>query len=357
MTGLIERLGISLPFIQAPMAGTSTPALAAAVSTAGALGSIAVGSVDAVTARAMIEDLRQRTQCSFNVNVFTHQPAKPDPAREQKWLKRLTPIFQAFDGEPPAYLREIYRSFCDDAAMVDLLVRTRPTVVSFHFGLPPEKVIARLKARGIILLASVTNLNEAIEAERAGIDAVVAQGYEAGGHRGIFDPAAPDSQLGVTALTRLLVRRLNIPVIAAGAVMDGAGIAAMLSLGAVAVQLGTAFIGCPESAADAHYRAALFGSGAAATEMTAILSGRPARSLPNRFTQLKENVLKALRPPDYPIAYDAAKALAACARAKGEGGFAAQWAGQGAPLARAMPATELVRVLAEELLAARAGKP
>ena len=353
MTNLFERLGIRLPFIQAPMAGTSTPELAAAVSNAGALGSIAVGAVDADAARTMIKDLRKRTQGPFNVNVFSHRPAKPDAVREQEWLTHLAPLFRAFDCEPPAHLREIYRSFCEDAAMVNLLAHACPAVISFHFGLPPEKVIARLKACGITLLSTATNLNEAMEAEHAGIDAVVAQGYEAGGHRGVFDLGAPDSQLGVAALTRLLVRQLTIPVIAAGAIMDGAGIAAMLALGAEAAQLGTAFIGCPESAADSHYRAALFGSGAAATEMTAIVSGRPARSLPNRFTQLKTNVFKAVAPPDYPIAYDAAKALAACARAKGEGGFSAQWAGQGAPLARAMPAAELVRVLAEELLVAR----
>jgi len=170
----------------------------------------------------------------------------------------------------------------------------------------------------------------------------------------LFDPAAPDSQLGVAVLTRLLVGRIAIPVIAAGGIMDGAGIAAMLDLGAVAVQLGTAFIACPESSADADYREALFGPGAAATEMTTLISGRPARCLANRFTALKDAQLRGLAAPDYPIAYDAGKALAAAARARGEGGFGAQWAGQGAPLARAMPAARLVATLAEELRAARA---
>jgi nitronate monooxygenase len=353
MTGFVQRLGLRHPFIQAPMAGTSTPALAAAVCNAGALGSIAVGAVDADAARAMIEDLGARTRHPFNVNVFAHQPAKADPIREQAWLARLAPLFHVFEAEPPTQLREIYRSFCADDGMMDVLVQTRPAVVSFHFGLPSEAVIARLKACGITLLATATSLREAIAAERAGIDAVVAQGYEAGGHRGVFDPAAPDSQLGAAALTRLLARTLSIPVIAAGAIMDGAGIAAMLALGAEAAQLGTAFIGCPESAADAYYRRALFGPGAASTEMTSIISGRPARALPNRFTALQSDALKTLPPPDYPIAYDAAKALAAAARAKGEGGFAAQWAGQGAPLARALPAAELVRLLGEELRAAR----
>jgi nitronate monooxygenase len=227
-------------------------------------------------------------------------------------------------------------------------------VVSFHFGLPSANAITQLKRAGIVLLASATNLDEAERAVAAGIDAIVAQGYEAGGHRGVFDPAAPDSRLGVAVLTRLLVSRLSVPVIAAGGIMDGAGIVAMLDLGAEAAQLGTAFIACPESSADPFYRDALFGPGATATEMTALISGRPARCLPNRFTALKDTALKGVTAPDYPIAYHAGKALAVAGRAKGEGGFGAQWAGQGAPLARAMPAADLVRTLAAELWAVRA---
>jgi nitronate monooxygenase len=222
-------------------------------------------------------------------------------------------------------------------------------VVSFHFGLPSARTIARLKAAGIVLFSSATNLDEAEQAVAAGVDAIVAQGYEAGGHRGVFDPAAPDSQLGVTALIRLLVSRISLPVIAAGGLMDGAGIAAVLDLGAEAAQLGTAFVGCPESSADQAYRDAIFGPGAFATEMTALISGRPARCLPNAFTALKDGPLRGVGPPDYPIAYDAGKALAAAGRAKGDGGFGAQWAGQGAPLARAMPAAKLVDTLAREL--------
>ena len=354
MTDLLKRLGVELPIIQAPMAGTSTPALAAAVSNAGALGSIGVGAVDAAGARGMIENLAGLTNKPFNVNVFTHRPARADLGREAAWLEALKPQFTRFGAEPPAALGEIYTSFVADEAMLELFLETRPAVVSFHFGLPPGAVIGQLKAAGIVLLCSATNLAEAEQAVAAGVDAIVAQGYEAGGHRGVFDPKAPDSQLGVAALTRLLVSRLAIPVIAAGGIMDGAGIAAMLDLGAQAVQLGTAFIGCPESSADHFYRDALFAPGSAATEMTALISGRPARCLPNAFTALKDGALKGLTPPDYPIAYDAGKALAAAGRARGEGGFGAQWAGQGAPLARAMPAADLVKALAAELRAVRA---
>ena len=258
-------------------------------------------------------------------------------------------------AEPPAALGEIYTSFVADEAMLELFLEARPAVVSFHFGLPSPQVIGRLKAAGIVLLCSATNLDEAEQAVAAGVDAIVAQGYEAGGHRGVFDPAAPDSQLGVVALTRLLVSRVSVPVIAAGGIMDGAGIAAMLDLGAQAVQLGTAFIACPESSADQYYRDALFGPEATATEMTALISGRPARCLANAFTALKDGALKGLNVPEYPVAYDAGKALAAAGRAKGEGGFGAQWAGQGAPLARAMPAADLVRTLMAELQVARGG--
>ena len=181
---------------------------------------------------------------------------------------------------------------------------------------------------------------------------MVAQGYEAGGHRGVFDPQARDSQLGVAVLTRLLVLRISVPVIAAGGIMDGAGIAAMLDLGADAAQLGTAFIACPESAADQSYRDILFGPGACATEVTALISGRPARCLPNAFTALKNGTLSGGKIPDYPIAYEAGKALATAAKATGDGGFGAHWAGQGAPLARSMPAAALVRTLTEELRSA-----
>jgi nitronate monooxygenase len=329
--------------------------MAAAVSNAGALGSIGVGAVNADGARAMIEAVRAATNGAFNVNVFCHAPAKADPARERAWLEALGPVFGRFGAETPAGLSEIYKSFVVDEGMQELLVEARPAVVSFHFGLPSPDVVSRLKAAGVVLLCTATNLAEAEAAAAAGVDALVAQGFEAGGHRGVFDPAARDSQLGTLALTRLLVRETSLPVIAAGGIMDGAGIAAALDLGAVAAQLGTAFIGCPESSADQHHRDALFGAGAAATRMTTVISGRPARCLPNRITALEDEALAGLTPPDYPIAYDAGKALNAAAKAGGDGGYGAQWAGQGAPLARAMPAGELVAVLAEELAAARGG--
>jgi nitronate monooxygenase len=353
---MLERLGVTLPIVQAPMAGVSTPALAAEVSNAGGLGSIGVGATDASGARKMIGELRARTDRAFNVNVFVHQTPRADPEREAAWLEWLRPIFEDFDAVPPTAQRTIYKSFADDPDMLALLIEARPAVVSLHFGLPPGEVIAALKGAGILLFATATCLDEARRIKAAGIDAIVAQGIEAGGHRGMFDPDAPDDGMGTFALTRLLAAQVDLPVIAAGGIMDGAGIAAALDLGAIAAQLGTAFIGCPESAADEAYRAALTGLAAHHTRLTSLISGRPARALANRFTALQE-AASGHRPPAYPIAYDAGKALNAAARARGEHGYGAQWAGQGAPLARAMPAAQLVATLARELVAAKGPDP
>ena len=207
-------------------------------------------------------------------------------AREAAWIAQLAPEFRRFGAEPPGRLNEIYKSFVEDDDMLAMLLKDRPKVVSFHFGLPPAERIAALKNAGIALLATATNLLEARAIAAAGIDAVVACGsYEAGGHQGMFDPEVHDDHLG-TVCSDASARKddRKIPVIAAGGVMDGAGIAACLALGAGAVQLGTAFIACPESAADAGYRAALLGPSAQHTVVTLAISGRPARCLANRFT-------------------------------------------------------------------------
>ena len=344
---LLEMLGIDVPIIQAPMAGVSSPALAAAVSNAGALGSIGVGATDAEGARRMIAAVRERSKRSLNVNVFCHQPARAESLVAAAWVEHLRPHFESFGAKPPLQLREIYRSFMEDDAMLAALLADKPRVVSFHFGLPSAERIRALRETGIVLLASVTNVTEGRAAVDAGVQAVVAQGYEAGGHRGLFDADAEDDCLGTLALTRLLSRRLDVPVIAAGGIMDGAGIAAALRLGATAAQLGTAFILCPESHADAGYRQALASDAAYHTVMTRAISGRPARCLSNRFTALGAGIAPR-QIPSYPIAYDAGKALNSAAKAAHEPGFGAQWAGQGAPLARDLPAAQLVSVLAKE---------
>jgi len=345
---LLALLQTDLPLIQAPMAGTSSPALAAAAANAGALGSIGVGAVNVATAQKMIADFRTRSTRSLNVNLFCHQPARSDPAREAAWLERLRPEFTRLGTEPPRALTEIYPSFLANRPLLEMLLAAKPKVVSFHFGVPSAETVRAFREAGIVTLASATSLPEARIAERAGVNAIVAQGYEAGGHRGMFDPDAEDDRLGTFALTRLLVQRLNVPVIAAGGIMDGAGIKAVLQLGASAAQMGTAFIGCPESDADAGFRAALASEAAFHTTMTRVISGRPARCLANTFTAWGRDV-NAAAIPDYPIAYDAGKALNAAGKSAGESGYGAQWAGQGAPMARSLPAAELIGTLVSEM--------
>jgi nitronate monooxygenase len=346
---MLERLGLQVPIIQAPMAGVSSPAMAAAVTNSGGLGSLGVGAMQAEQARAAIRQFRGMSDGPLNVNVFVHRAAHADASRESAWLERLRPEFTRCGAEPPKQLRKIYTSFLEDEAMLAMLVEERPAVVSFHFGLPHSHQIEALRSAGVYLLAAATNLQEARAIEAAGIDAVVAQGYEAGGHRGVFDPDAEDGRLGTLALTRLLVGTIALPVIAAGGIMDGAGIAAALMLGARAAQLGTAFVGTTESLADAGYRERLFGEAAHRTLMTRVISGRPARCLANDFTRWSETVPDERFVPDYPIAYDAGKALNAAAKAAGHTGYGAHWAGQGAPMARQLPARDLMTALKIEL--------
>ncbi len=348
----LARLGISHPIIQAPMAGTATPALAAAVSNAGGLGSLGIGASTVEQARRMIQETRALTSQPFNVNVFCHAAAQRDAAREAAWVDYLAPLFAEVGATLPTSLEEIYPTFVGDEAALNMLLEERPAVVSFHFGLPPAAHLAALRQAGIVTLATATNLQEARLIEQAGGDAVIAQGIEAGGHRGIFDPDGNDERLPTAVLTRLLVRELSVPVIAAGGIMDGAGIRAMLDLGAAAAQLGTAFILCPESAANAAYRQNLKSERAATTRLTSALSGRPARGIVNQIIARGEAADAPAVAP-YPVAYDAAKQLHAVAARQDNHEFAAHWAGQGAPLAREFDAATLVRTLVGELTQAR----
>lgn len=364
----VAQLGIEVPIIQAPMAGVSTPALAAAVSNAGGLGSLGIGASTVEQARRMIEETRALTARPFNVNVFCHAPALRDAAREAAWLQHLAPLFAEAGAPLPGALGEIYKTFVDDDEALEMLIGQRPAVVSFHFGLPSADRIGALHAAGIKTLATATSLDEAQRIEQAGVHAIVAQGIEAGGHRGMFDPEQTDERWSTAVLVRLLVQRTKLPVIAAGGIMDGQGIHAMMALGASAAQLGTAFILCPESAANASYRENLKSERAAVTRLTAVLSGRPARGMVNRLIRHGEGegretaagsaqsqpskATSAPVPAAYPVAYDAAKQLNAAFARLGNHEFAAQWAGQGAPLAREMPAQEMVQRLVAELRSA-----
>ncbi|MFA0810653.1 NAD(P)H-dependent flavin oxidoreductase [Microbulbifer epialgicus] len=350
MRPLLERLGISHPILQAPMAGVSTPQLAAAVSNAGGLGALGLGACSPQKATEQIRKTRELTSKPFNVNVFCHQPAVADNNRQTAWLAHLAPYFASLGATPPAEIHEPYSSFIGNPEMLAVLLEEQPSVVSFHFGLPEQSAITALKDAGIALLATATNLGEARLIEEAGIDALIAQGVEAGGHRGVFEPEL-DMEMGTLALVRLLSCQHRLPVIAAGGIMDGAGIQAAFSLGASAVQMGTAFILCPESAANNTYRNSLQSERARNTAITTNISGRPARGITNRFYHdLDRN---APTRPDYPICYSAGKALATAASHTGSEDFAVQWAGQGAPLARALPAAELMATLIAEIDACR----
>lgn len=336
------------PVIQAPMVGVSTPELAAAVSDAGGLGSIGIGASSVDAARAMIESTYQLTSKPFNVNVFCHQPAQADAEREANWLAHLRPFFDEFDAEAPATLELPYPSFVENRAMLEMLLETQPAVVSFHFGLPDQDWIEQLKASGITLLATATNLAEAYRIQDAGLAGIVAQGREAGGHSGVFEPERGDPDVGTLPLVRLIAAQCKLPVIAAGGIMDGRGIRAARQLGAVGVQMGTAFILCPESAADSEYRALFKRGPDVKTRITSVISGRPARGFVDRWWREVDSDQEP-ELPDYPVAYVAGKALKAAARKAGQHTFDACWAGQGAALARELPAGELVRRLGDEL--------
>ncbi|WP_110025396.1 NAD(P)H-dependent flavin oxidoreductase [Mangrovibacter plantisponsor] len=344
---LCEVLNLKYPIIQAPMAGVSTPELAAAVSNSGALGSISVGAATAPQAREMIYQTQALTTAPFNVNVFCHPPATRNPAKEQAWIKQFSDMFHSFGSAAPTALDEIYATFCHNSAMLQVLLDTRPAVVSFHFGLPEPEAIQALKTAGCLTLASATSPDEARLIAAAGVDFIIAQGFEAGGHRGAFLATEADARLSTSELLLLLQEATPLPVICAGGIMNGTDIARVMQQGAAGVQMGTAFILCPESAANTAYRGALSLAKPGETCMTSAISGRPARSLNNAFCKatriiLPENI------PDYPVAYSLGKALAAAAQSAGEAGFGAQWAGTGAHRARKESAARLVEILAQE---------
>ena len=333
--------GLRVPVLQAPMAGLKQDALAVSVMQAGGMGGLGALMMrpDEIIAWADAA----RPHGPYQINLWTPDPP---PERDAGVEARMAAFLSAWGPEVAAGAGDT--PLVDFEAQCDAVLRARPRVVSSIMGLFAPERVRQFKATGIAWFATATTLSEALAAEAAGADAVIAQSFEAGGHRGAFDAAAAERQsVGLVALVPRLADALKVPVIAAGGIMDGAGIRAALALGAVAAQLGTAFIACPESSADAAYRTALAGPAAAHTVMTRAISGRPARCLANRFTGFGQAT--ALIPPDYPVAYDAGKALNTAAKARGEGGYGAQWAGQGAPLSRAMPAGELVAALAREI--------
>lgn len=334
---MFEGLGLRHRVIQAPMAGVSTPALAAAVSAAGGLGAVALGALDASGSREAITRTCAMTDAPFAVNLFCHAPPRRDPAREAEWLERLAPEFRGYGAAPPRQLGEIYRSFRVSPDMLALLVARCPAVISFHFGLPDADQIAALRGAGVrTMLATATSAQEARMIAAAGLDGIVVQGWQAGGHRGVFDPEAEDARMETLPLLRALAG-VGLPLIAAGGIMSRSDARAAIEAGAVAVQCGTAFLLADEAATPAPHRQAM---AVGRTIMTRAISGRLARGLVNRWV-----AFDAARAPDYPVAYDAAKALHAAALAHGESGYGAYWAGTGAAQAVARPAANTLAAI------------
>lgn len=333
---ILARLGMQVPVIQAPMAGVSTPALAAAVSNAGGLGSLGLAAMAGEEAAEAIAETRRLTSRPFGVNLFCHQPQVRDHAAEGRWLERLAPHFARFGAAPPQALTPRYPSVLESNELLDVVLAAEPAVVTFHFGLPRPDQIAALRQRGCLLGATATSLAEAERIAEAGLDLIVAQGWQAGGHRGIFDPDGPDERLETLALVGRLTP-LGLPVIAAGEIMDGNDTRHALAAGAAAVQCGTAFLRAPEAATSPAHRAAL---GHGRTAMTRAISGRPARCCTNDFTAIPDE-----ESPGYPVTYAAGKALDAAARTQGVTSYGAHWAGTGCARAVERPAADTVVAL------------
>ncbi|MEG2472503.1 NAD(P)H-dependent flavin oxidoreductase [Acinetobacter sp.] len=342
---LLEQLEIKHAIFLAPMAGVSTPELAAEVSNQGALGSLGLGASTAEAARQQILTTQALTDQPFQVNFFCHQSAALNSQTAQQWIQHLRPQFAKYGAAPPEQLRCIYPSFLDNDDFLNVVLETRPKAVSFHFGIPHAHQIQALKNAGIICMVSATHLTEAQAIEAAGIDIIIAQGIEAGGHRGIFNQSF-DSGIKTADLVQLLKQHCSAPVVAAGGIMTGQQAKAMLQLGADAVQLGTAFVQCKTSNANDAYRKALFNQ--PLTQVTASISGRPARGLINHWhTQV--DIPDRPPVPEYPYAYDLGKQLHAAASQQGDHGFGAFWAGSNAAQIRELEAADLINQLVLEM--------
>jgi nitronate monooxygenase len=343
---LRELFGIELPIIQAPMASAQGSALAIAVSNAGALGSLPCGMLGIDEMRAELAAITAATRRPFNVNFFAFPPAKPDPQRDAAWRALLAPYYRELGIEPSAVSAGPARApFNHEAA--DVLAEFRPAVVSFHFGLPAPELLARVRAIGAKIICSATTIEEARRLEAQGVDAIIAQGLEAGGHRGSFLEFDLTAQLGTLALVPQVVRAVNVPVIAAGGIADADGVAAAVALGASGVQVGTAYLLCPEASTSAVLRAALKSEGSRRTVLTNIFSGRPARGMVNRLVRELGPVND--RAPPYPLAATAIAPLRAKAESRGSGDFTLLLCGQNPSGCREIPAAELTRALAARL--------
>ncbi len=338
--------GVEFPIVQAPMAGVQAGALAAAVSKTGGLGSLPCAMLTPEGVAAELEAIRAQTDRPVNVNFFCHRPAAPDAASEAAWRDALLPYYRELGLDPASISAGPSRApFGAEAA--DVVEAFRPAVVSFHFGLPAPALLARVKRSGAKVIASATTLEEARWLEARGVDAIIAQGVEAGGHRGSFLATDVSTQVGTFALVPQVVAAVRVPVIAAGGIADAAGVRAAMALGASGVQVGTAYLLCPEATTRAVHRAALESPAARTTAVTNCFSGRPARSIVNRLVR-ELGPLSALAPA-FPTAAAALEPLRNEAERRGSGDFSSLWAGQNVSGCRARPAAEITQALAAGL--------
>lgn len=342
---LLKQLKIDVPIFLSPMAGVSTPKLAAEVSNSGGLGSLGLGASSIEEAKAMIETTKTLTKRSFQVNFFCHTPETLDPYIEKAWIEYLTPEFKKFNETPPQTLQKPYQSFLENDDYLNLVLETKPQAISFHFGIPHSYQLKALKDAGIITMASATNLSEAKCIENAGIDIIIAQGIEAGGHRGLFNPRY-ESGISTYDLIKHLVPHCQIPIVAAGGIMDGYQAQFFLDLGAQAVQLGTAFIQCESSNASDTYRQTLLTK--PLTQITATISGRPARGIINEWHKIIDTPNKPTI-ASYPFAYDIGKQLNAAAMKEANHEYSAFWAGINVAQIRQMSAPKLMTQLIREM--------
>jgi nitronate monooxygenase len=343
-TALAERLGLKLPILQAPMASIATAPLVAAVSGAGALGCLGSATMTPAEVEAEVQAVRavNGDEVPFALNFFVHRAPRVDEW-EAAWMRRRIEPYQRELGAEPGPL-SVAPPF--DGEMLERVLALRPPVVSFHFGLPAGEALAALRGAGVKLLATATTATEARQLQAAGVDAIIAQGAEAGGHRGTFASSYSEGQIGTMALVPQIVDAVSLPVIAAGGIADGRGIAAALMLGASAVQLGTAFLGCPEAKLDPLYRRTLLEPRAAHTRITTVMTGRPARAIVTRF--IDEMAAEEGRTLEFPLQRALTVPLGKAGAARGTPEFLPMWSGQAAPLLRQLPAAELVAALARE---------
>ncbi|MBC3487198.1 nitronate monooxygenase [Pseudomonas sp. SWRI50] len=345
---ILDLLGIEVPILQAPMAGATGSAMAIAVGAAGGLGALPCAMLSSDQVRDEIEAFRAACPTRpLNLNFFCHQPPPPDAIREARWKQALKPYYNEvgadFDAPTPVSNRAPF-----DEQSCQLVEQLRPEVVSFHFGLPEPHLLQRVKASGAKVLSSATTVEEALWLERNGCDAIIAMGYEAGGHRGMFLSEDITSQIGTFALVPQIVDAVTVPVIAAGGIADHRGLVAALALGASAVQIGTAYLFCPEAKVSAAHRRALDTAPASDTALTNLFTGRPARGINNR-------IMRDLGPmsdlaPRFPLAGGALMPLRAITDPQGNSDFSNLWSGQALRLGRHMPAAELTQEIASKAL-------